>query len=68
MIPDLGPHSAFIWTSYALTFGVLIALTAWLLADYRHQTSLLAELEARRKANSPKVDNPKANNPKANNP
>lgn len=50
MIPDLGPHAAFIWASYALMAVVLAALTAWLILDGRRQSRLLDALEARRKA------------------
>ena len=50
MMPDLGPHAAFIWASYALMAAVLAALTAWLVLDGRRQARLLADLEARRKS------------------
>ena len=48
MLPDLGPHAAFIWTSYALVFGVLAGLVAWLIWDGKRQAELLADLERRR--------------------
>ncbi|MEQ1694487.1 MAG: heme exporter protein CcmD [Hyphomicrobiaceae bacterium] len=47
MIPDMGPHAAFIWMSYAIMTGVLAALIAWLILDGRKQSRLLAALEAR---------------------
>lgn len=49
MMPDLGPHAAFIWASYVLMAAVLAALTAWLVLDGQRQARLLADLEARRK-------------------
>ena len=47
MIPDLGPHAAFIWSSYALTAAVLTGLVGWLVYDGRRQSALLAAYEAR---------------------
>jgi heme exporter protein D len=47
MIPDMGPHAAFIWMSYAIMAGVLAALIAWLILDGRKQSRLLAQYEAR---------------------
>jgi heme exporter protein D len=44
---DLGPHAAYIWTSYAVVALVLVGLVAWLVADGRHQQRLLDELDAR---------------------
>jgi len=43
----LGPHAAFIVTSYVAAALVVIGLVAWVLADYRAQQKLLADLEAR---------------------
>ena len=43
----LGPHAVFIVASYAVTFGVIAALIAWVFYDYRRQRRLLAELERR---------------------
>ena len=43
----LGPHAAFIIASYAVTFGVVAALIAWVFFDYRRQRRILAELERR---------------------
>ena len=47
MIPDMGPHAAFIWSSYAITAAVLTALVAWLITDGREQARKLAAHEAR---------------------
>ena len=47
MIPDMGPHAAFIWSAYALMASVLAALIAWLILDGRKQSRLLAQYEAR---------------------
>jgi heme exporter protein D len=47
MIPDLGPHAAFIWSAYGSFAVVLGALIAWLLADGAAQARKLADFEAR---------------------
>jgi heme exporter protein CcmD len=47
MIPDLGPHAPFIWSSYAIVFSVLASLTGWLIWDGNRQSRALAELDAR---------------------
>jgi heme exporter protein D len=47
IFPDMGPHAAFIWTSYALTAGVMVGLVAWLVWDGRRQAKRLADLETR---------------------
>lgn len=47
MIPDMGPHAAFIWSSYAIVAIVLGGLTAWLIVDGRKQARKLADYEAR---------------------
>lgn len=44
---DLGPHAAFIWSSYAIFGGVLAALIGWLVWDGRRLKARLADLEAR---------------------
>ncbi len=44
---DLGPHAAYIWSSYASTVLVVGGLIAWLLTDARRYTRRLADLEAR---------------------
>jgi heme exporter protein D len=46
-MPDLGPHAAFIWSAYALTFAAIGVLTVSILIDDRHQRDTLAELERR---------------------
>lgn len=47
MIPDMGPHAAFIWLAYAIMAAVLGALIAWLILDGRKQSRLLAQFDAR---------------------
>jgi heme exporter protein D len=52
---ELPAHAAFIIAAYAATIVVMIALIAWVVADYRAQRRMLADLEARgiaRKARS----------------
>jgi heme exporter protein D len=44
---DLGPHAAFIWTSYAAVVVVVGALIAWLIHDGRRQRQRLMQLELR---------------------
>jgi heme exporter protein D len=44
---DLGPHAAFIIAAYVLAAIVVLSLIAWVLADYRAQLRLLADLERR---------------------
>jgi heme exporter protein D len=44
---DLGPHAAFIWASYIIYAGVLVALVLWLVWDGSRLRSKLADLEAR---------------------
>ena len=48
MTPDLGPHAAFIWASYALMVLVLGGLIAWLIFDGRRQAALLAAMDRAR--------------------
>lgn len=43
----LGPHAAFIVGAYAVAVTVIAALAAWVIADYRAQRRLLADLERR---------------------
>lgn len=43
----LGPHAAFIVAAYVTTAVVVMALIVWVLADYRAQLRLLADLERR---------------------
>ncbi len=44
---ELGPHAAFIVAAYLMAALVVIALIAWVVADYAAQRRLLADLEAR---------------------
>jgi heme exporter protein D len=44
---DLGPHTAFIWSSYGITVLLLAGLVAWLVLDGRAQERHLASLAAR---------------------
>jgi len=44
---ELPAHAAFIIAAYLATILVVIALIAWVLADYRAQQRDLADLEAR---------------------
>ena len=43
----LGPHAIFIIASYVMTGLVVLGLIAWVLADFRAQQRVLADLEAR---------------------
>ena len=42
MLPDLGPHAAFIWTCYAIAAAVLVGLALWLIFDGRRLERQLA--------------------------
>lgn len=53
MIPDMGPHAVFIWSSYALTAAILTGLITWLIADGRRQARLLAQYDARNATSAP---------------
>jgi heme exporter protein D len=44
---DLGPHSAFIVTAYAVAVLVVAGLIAWVLLDHRAQRRMLNDLEMR---------------------
>lgn len=44
---NLGPHAAFIWSSYAVTAVVLAGLVGWLLWDGRRYRARLEDLERR---------------------
>ena len=44
---NLGPHAAFIWSSYAAVAIGLAGLLTWLYVDGRKQKKALADLEAR---------------------
>jgi heme exporter protein D len=41
------PHAAFIAAAYLAGAIIMLALIAWVVADYRTQRRLLADLEAR---------------------
>ena len=43
----LGAHAAFILAAYGSAFGVIAALIAWVMMDYRRQRRTLADLERR---------------------
>lgn len=47
MLPDLGNHPGFIIAAYAVSLVVIGALITWIRHDFRHQKSVLADLEAR---------------------
>ena len=42
---ELGAHAGFIVAAYVITAAVIIGLIVWVLADYRSQLRLLADLE-----------------------
>ena len=44
-MPDLGPHAAFIWAAYAVTFAAVAGLVFFTVQDDRRQRLLLADLE-----------------------
>jgi heme exporter protein D len=44
---NLGPHASFIIASYAMAALVVLGMIAWVLADFRAQRRVLADLEAR---------------------
>ena len=44
---DLGPHAAFIWSSYAAVALAVAGLIGWLITDGRRYERRLAELDAR---------------------
>jgi len=46
-MPDLGPHAAFIWAAYGITFVAVAALVLAIVRDDRRQRRLLADLEQR---------------------
>jgi len=46
-MPDLGPHAAFIWAAYGITFVAVAALVLAIVSDDRRQRRLLADLEQR---------------------
>jgi heme exporter protein D len=44
-MPDLGPHAAFIFAAYAVTFVAIAALAAFIVEDDRRQRRLIDALE-----------------------
>ncbi|MFY9993078.1 MAG: heme exporter protein CcmD [Rhodoplanes sp.] len=44
---SLGAHAAYIIAAYGITFGVIAALIAWVVADHRRQRRILSDLERR---------------------
>jgi heme exporter protein D len=44
---SLGPHASFIIAAYAVTAVVVVALIAWIIADYTAQRRILDELDTR---------------------
>jgi heme exporter protein D len=68
-MPDLGPHAAFIWAAYAVTFVAVLGLVAFIVQDDRKQRQLLADLERqgikRRSAKPEDAKEPKQAKPRA---
>jgi heme exporter protein D len=60
-MPDLGPHAAFIWAAYAVTFIAVLGLIVFIVQDERRQRQLLADLERQgiRRRSAKPVDTPK---------
>jgi heme exporter protein D len=44
---NLGPHAAFIVGAYTVAAAVIIGMIAWVWLDYRRQSRMLSDLEAR---------------------
>jgi heme exporter protein CcmD len=44
---NLGEHAGFIIAAYAVVSVVVVGLVAWIVADFRVQKRVLAELEKR---------------------
>jgi heme exporter protein D len=44
---ELGPYASFIVASFAIAIAAVLSLIAWVVADYRRQLRILADLEAR---------------------
>ncbi|MGH6826312.1 heme exporter protein CcmD [Methyloceanibacter sp.] len=68
-MPDLGPHAAFIWAAYAVTFIAVAALIVFIVQDDRRQRQLLAELDRqgirRRSAKADDTPKPRQAKPRA---
>ena len=71
-MPDLGPHAAFIWAAYAVTFIAVTGLVAFIVHDDRRQRQLLADLErqgmTRRSAKPMDKQKPAEKKPRARKP
>jgi heme exporter protein D len=65
-MPDFGPHASFIIAAYAVTFLTVAALVMLILADDRHQQSLLDNLERKgfRRRSAPAGKLPRGNGEK----
>ncbi len=44
---ELGPHAAFIIVAYGASVLIIASLIVWIVADYRTQLRVLADLERR---------------------
>jgi heme exporter protein D len=44
---NLGPHAAFIVGAYTVAAAVIVGMIAWVWLDYRRQSRMLSDLEAR---------------------
>jgi heme exporter protein D len=44
---NLGPHAAFVVGAYTVAAAVIIGMIAWVWLDYRRQSRMLSDLEAR---------------------
>jgi len=71
-MPDLGPHAAFIWAAYAVTFIAVAMLIVFIVQDDRRQRQLLADLERqgirRRSANPDDAPKQRQAKPRARKP
>ena len=70
-MPDLGPHAAFIWAAYAVTFIAVAALIVFIVQDDRRQRQLLADLERqgiRRRSANPDAPKQRQAKPRARKP
>ena len=71
-MPDLGPHAAFIWAAYAVTFIAVAALIVFIVQDDRRQRQLLGDLERqgirRRSAKPGDAPKPRQAKPRARKP
>ena len=71
-MPDLGPHAAFIWAAYAVTFIAVAALIVFIVQDDRRERQLFADLERqgirRRSAKPDGTPKPRQAKPRARKP